>query len=178
LPSWILGSTLGDAKAAVYLAWSEKGLAVALDVRDSKVAVPDPRSFWLGDVLELFVDTRDKKTARGYETGDHQLWLAPQIEQKRVYVGQWKRNAEIPATIFDIPGIQSATLRKGDGYVLECLIPAALLKNFKPAAGIRLGLNLNLSVKGATQDREVFWPNAKADSTEQPATWGTITLAN
>ena len=178
LPNWILGSTLGEAKAAVHLAWSEKGLAVALDVRDSKVAVPDPRSFWLGDVLELFIDTRDKKTARAYEAGDHQFWLAPQIEQKRVYVGQWKRNAEIPATIFDLPGIQSATLRKVDGYVSECLIPAAMLKDFKPAAGTHLGLNLNLSVKGVAQDREVFWPNAKADSTEQPATWGTITLAN
>ena len=67
-------------------------------MRDSKGSVPDPRSFWAGDVLELFIDTRDKKTPRTYEAGDHQFWLAPQIEQKRAYVGQWKRGEEIAET--------------------------------------------------------------------------------
>jgi hypothetical protein len=132
----------------------------------------------MGDVLELFVDTRDKKTARKYEPGDHQFWLAPQVDQKRVYVGQWKRNNEIAETRYDIAGIQSATVRRGDGYVMECLLPAALLKDFKPTAGARLGVNVNLTVKGVRLDREVFWMAPKAEAAEQPASWGTVTLAN
>lgn len=178
LPGWVLGSTLGAANAEVYLAWSNQGLHVALQVHDSKAIVPDPRSFWMGDVLELFVDTRDKKTPRQYEPGDHQFWLAPQVEQKRVYVGQWKRNAEIPETRFDLAGIQSAAARKGDGYVMECLIPTARIQDFKPAPGVKLGLNLNLSVKGTPQDREVFWTQPKSEAATQPASWGTVTLAN
>lgn len=178
LPDWVLGSTQGAANANVYMAWSAKGLHVALDVRDSKGLVPDPRSFWMGDVLELFIDTRDKKTPRKYEAGDHQLWLAPQLEQKRVYVGQWKRGEELAETKYDVAGIQSAAVRRGDGYVIECLLPSAMIKDFKPTAGSRLGLNLNLSVKGVRLDREVFWTAPKGEAAEQPASWGTVTLAN
>lgn len=178
LPSWVLGSTMGEANADVYVAWSNQGLHVGVDVRDSKALVPDPRSFWMGDVLELFVDTHNKKTPRAYEPGDHQFWLAPQTEQKRVYVGQWKRNDEIPETRYDLPNIQSAVTRKGDGYVMECLIPATALKDFQATAGTRLGFNLNLSVKGTPQDREVFWTQPKSEAATQPASWGTFTLAN
>ncbi len=178
LPDWVLGSTMGAANAAVYLAWSDKGLHVAVEAHDSKAQVPDPRSFWAGDVLELFVDTRDKKTPRAFDPGDHQFWLAPQIEQKRVYLGQWKRNAEIPETLYDLPNIQSASAKRGDGYVMECLIPAAMIKDFKPAAGAKLGLNLNLTVKGTPQDREVFWTQPKSEAAAQPAAWGTVTLSN
>ena len=177
LPAWILGSTLGDPGAAVYMAWSPKGLYVAADVHDAKASVPDPRSFWASDVLELFVDTHNAKTPRKYQPGDHQFWLAPQVDRKRVYVGQWKRNDEIPATLYDIPGIQSAAVRKGDGYVMECLIPAVLLKGYTPQAGAQLGLNLNVTVKGASQDREVYWSLPKSEGTEHPDMWGTVTLA-
>jgi len=178
IPAWALGSTLGDANAAVYLAWSPKGLYVAVDVHDSKAIALDPRSFWAGDVLELFVDTHDNKTRRQYESGDHQFWLAPQIDQKRAYVGQWKRGTELPETRYDIPGIQSTVVRTANGYVMECLLPASLLTGFKPSPGSRLGLNLNLSVKGAKQDREVFWSLPKSDGVDQPANWASVILGN
>ncbi|RYX85882.1 hypothetical protein EON83_03760 [bacterium] len=178
LPDWVLGSTQGEAKASAYMAWSSQGLYLALDVRDSRGIVPDPRAFWQGDVTEMFIDTRNDKTARKYEAGDHQFWFAPQLEQKRAYTGQWKRGGEIGESRFDIGGIQSSVVRKGDGYVMECLLPAAQIKEFKAVVGTRIGLNLNITVKGAQGDREVFWPNPKADSTEQPANWGTVTLGN
>lgn len=176
IPVWTLGSTLGQPNASIYMAWSDKGLHIALDVHDSKADVPDPRNFWVGDVLEVFVDTRAKKTPRRYEVGDHQFWLAPQIDQKRVYVGQWKRNNEIAETRYDIPGIQSATVKTKDGYIMECLIPAAQIQGYKPAAGGQLGLSLNLTLKGIKLDREVFWPIPKGEGAEQPAAWGTVML--
>lgn len=178
IPAWALGSTLGDADAALYLAWSPKGLYLAADVHDSKANAPDPRTFWAGDVLELFVDTHDSKTPRKYGQGDHQFWLTPQVDQKRVYVGQWKRGDEIPETRYDLPGIPSTVVRTGNGYVMECFLPAALLTGFKPAAGSRIGLNLNLSVKGAKQDREIFWSLPKSEGVDQPANWATVLLGN
>jgi hypothetical protein len=60
---------------------------------------------------------------------------------------------------------------------MECLVPAALLRDFKAAPGARLGLNLNLKVSGIQVDREVFWTTPKSDGIDQPAAWGTITLA-
>ncbi len=178
IPAWALGSTLGDPNAAVYLAWSPKGLYVAVDVHDSKATAPDPRSFWAGDVLELFLDTRDKKTPRTYEVGDHQFWFTPQVDQKRAYVGQWKRGTELAETRYDIPGIPSTVVRQENGYVMECFLPTALLSGFKPTSGARLGLNLNLSVKGVKQDREVFWSLPKAEGVDQPAHWATVILGN
>jgi len=177
IPAWTLGTTSGPADADLYVAWSKEGLHVALDVRDAKAEVPDPRSFWVGDVLEVFVDTRAKKTPRQYEVGDHQFWLAPIVGEKRAYVGQWKRHNEIPETRFDIPGIRSAVVKTRNGYTLECLIPASLIQGYRPEAGAQLGLGLSLSVKGLQQERQVYWPLPKSEGAEQPASWGTVTLA-
>lgn len=178
IPTWALGSTLGDPNAAVYLAWSPKGLYVAVDVHDSKATAIDPRSFWAGDALELFLDTRDKKSPRSYEPGDHQFWLAPQVDQKRAYVGQWKRGTELPETRYDIPGIQSTVVRTENGYLMQALLPSSLLSGFQPKPGARLGLNMNLTIKGAKQDREVFWSLPKSEGVEQPAHWATVLLGN
>ncbi|HEX8552810.1 MAG TPA: sugar-binding protein [Abditibacteriaceae bacterium] len=178
MPDWLLGSTEGLAEVGTYLAWSDKGLSVAVDVQNSKGSVPNPQLFWTGDVMELFVDTRDNKTARKtYEEGDHQFWFVPQFDTKRVYGGQWKRNEEIAATKFDLPGIQGAAVRKGEGYVMEFFVPASLLKNFNPAAGTKIGLNLNVSVQGQKVNREAFWPTPKSEGTGNPASWGTVMLA-
>lgn len=178
VPAWALGSTLGDPNAAVYLAWSPKGLYVAVDVHDSKATALDPRSFWAGDALEIFVDTSDKKTSRAYAPGDHQFWFAPQVDSQRAYVGQWKRGTELPETHYDLAGIQSKVIRTENGYIMQALLPASLLTGFKPMPGARLGLNLNLSVKGAKQDREVFWSLSKSEGVEQPANWATVLLGN
>ncbi|MBM4080039.1 MAG: hypothetical protein FJ278_10090, partial [Planctomycetes bacterium] len=179
LPLWVLGSTAGEPRAALFAAWADEGLYVAADVSDSKASVPDPRSFWVGDCLEVFIDTRDDKRARSFEPGDHQFWLCPQVERQGVYVGQWKRKAEIPATKYDIPGIKAASRAKQGGYVMECLIPADLLNDFNPKPGSRIGLNLNLTVKGIQLDREVYWPSPKSEGApDRPETWGSVGLAD
>ena len=177
VPAWVLGSTAATPDAAVYLGWSEKGLYVAVDVQDSKVLATDPRSFWIGDVLEMFIDTHDRKTSRQYGAGDHQIWMVPQVDRKRVYVGQWKRGGEIAETKFDVPGIHGTAVPRGDGYFMECLIPAAMINGYQPVVGTRMGLNLNLSVKGARVEREVFWTRPKLDgAADHPETWGTVIL--
>ena len=179
LPAWMLGSTVGKPNARVFLAWSPEGLFGAVEVRDSKLQTSDPRSFWAGDCLELFLDTRDDKRHRLFEPGDHQFWLVPLVDQGRVYVGQWKRKTEIPATRYDIQGIRSAARRTPDGYAMEFLLPARLLTGYRPKAGARLGLNLNLTVKGRRLDREVYWPRRKDWGVMNlPKTWGSVELAD
>jgi hypothetical protein len=179
LPDWIFGSTLGAARARLYLAWSPAGLWGAVEVHDSRVVAKDPRNFWTGDALELYLDTRDDKHPRNYVTGDHQFWFVPLVGQNRVYVGQWKRATELNQTQFDLRGIQSAAKKTRDGYVMEFLLPAALIKNYHPMAGGKMGVNVNLTVHGQQSDREIYWPNAKkSGSPAHPETWGTLDLIN
>lgn len=176
LPTWMLGSTMGEPNARIHLAWAPEGIYGAFEVHDSRVLATDPRSFWYGDVLELWIDTADDKQSHSFTTGDHQFWLVPQVEQDRVYVGQWKRGDTIDATRYDLPGIQSAARRIEDGYVMEFLLPAAELKGYDPAPGERLGLNVNLTVKGERYDREVYWSRSKASDIADPAGWGSVEL--
>jgi len=178
LPGWMLGTSIGEANAEVYLAWSERGLTGAVKVGDSRLIAADPRSFWNGDCMEIFVDTTDRKTHRGYEFGDHQFWLVPQVDEGRVYVGRWKRAKEIAKTQYDIEGVASAAKRSGDGYVMEFVIPASALQKYAPRAGGRIGLNLNITVKGSRYAREVFWPRTKADwpTANWPKMWASMQL--
>ncbi|MCY3021020.1 MAG: hypothetical protein NTW87_18550 [Planctomycetota bacterium] len=178
-PQWILGTSLGEARARVFVGWSTDGIYGAVEVHDSQVSTADPRSFWNGDCLELFLDTADDKSHREFRAGDHQFWFVPQVKENRVYAGRWKRKDEIPETIYDLPGVKSAAMRTDDGYVMEFLLPAAALQNYRPEIGARLGLNLNLTVKGQRFSREVYWPWTKADwaLANWPKMWGTVQLA-
>lgn len=177
LPAWMVGSTVGRVENQVRLAWSPEGIYLGLKIADSRLMVTDPRSFWSGDVIELFLDTGDNKQHRFFETGDHQFWMVPLVEQNRVYVGQWKSKEEIPATRHDIPGIKSAARRESAGYVIEMLLPASELKNFNPNPGSSIGLNLNITVRGSRFNSEVYWPRAKEWVVQNlPKTWGSMRL--
>jgi hypothetical protein len=168
---------VGDSRAEVHLAWSKEGLYGAVVVHDSQVQVKDPKSFWAGDVLEMFLDTADNKQPRSAGEGDHQFWLVPQPEANRVYLGRWKMKSEIPATLYDISSIRSAAKRTADGYTMEFLLPAEQITNYHPQAGARLGLNFNLTIKSKQFSREAYWPSPKAFGVNaHPDRWGTVLL--
>jgi hypothetical protein len=173
----MLGSTVGQPRAEVHLAWAQEGLYGAVVVRDSKVQVQDPKSFWAGDALELFLDTADNKQPRSAVEGDHQFWLVPLPDANRVYLGQWKMNREIPATRYNIPSIRGAAMRTADGYAMEFLLPAGQIRNYHPQVGHRLGLNLNLTIQSKQLSREAYWPSAKKSGVNaHPERWGTVLL--
>ncbi len=179
LPEWVVGVTEGAANAEIRLAWSEQGLAVAVQARDSLVQSSDPRAFWEMDTLEIFLDAAGNPTQRAFAASDHQFWLVPQPAQQRVYLGRWKRNAEIPATLYDIQGMSSFAKAVPGGYVLEALIPAAQITGFKPQAGAACGIDLMLTVNGPAGKREVYWPWSKRDNPGgRPQIWGMVRLGD
>ncbi len=175
VPGWMLGSTLSQANAVLHLAWSEAGIYGAVAARDSKLGNIDPRSFWAGDVLELWLDTAGNRASRKFAAGDHQFWLTPVVAEERVYIGRWKRHAEIPATQQDLPNVKSVARRVDDGFVMEFLLPAEHIVGYAPRVGATMGMNLNLTIKGAIE-REAYWPRAKHEGLEDPATWGSVQL--
>ncbi|MCS3920294.1 hypothetical protein Q2T83_10390 [Fervidibacter sacchari] len=115
-----------------------------------------PSELRTGDCLELFIDTRNDKRPRLFEPGDHQFWFLPLIDEGRVYAGQWKRGNEIPETRYDLP-IEGAKRKTEGGYIVEFLLPASFLQGFKPQVGVKIGLNINLTVRGKHYDRDVYW---------------------
>ena len=177
IPDWMIGSSLGLARTEMWLGWTPSGLWGALEVQDSNVRTTDPRSFWKSDVLELFLDTANDKTAKEYGPGDHQYWLVPQPDSNSVFLGQWKRGNEIEETRYDIESIRSKSAATDSGYRMEFLIPWSEIQGSAPRAGTVLGLNLNLTVKGPDGDRQIYWPRVKnSEVMTQPGSWGSIEL--
>ncbi len=178
VPFWLLRSTFSEASARIYLAWSPEGLYVAAEVRNSIVKATDPRNFWTGDCLELFIDNRNDKRPRSFELGDHQFWFVPLIDEGRVYAGQWKRGNEIAETRYDLP-VKGAVRKIEGGYIMEFLLPASFLQGFKPQVGAKIGLNINLTVRGKHYDREVYWHRQKDWGVlHSPHLWGTVELCD
>lgn len=179
VPAWMVGSTLGEANAKMWLAWSPEGIYGAVEVEDSKGSVEDPERFWTGDVLELFLSTLPDQRGDSFHKGDHQLWAAPLLKENQVFVGRWKVKDEIPANQFRLAGVKSAAKRTSKGYLMEFLIPATSLDSPTLKSGSTLAMNLNLSIKGVKFDREVYWPQKKASGvTMKPTLWGTMKLVD
>ncbi len=177
LPSWVTGCTVGEAETKLYWGWAPDALYGFVEVPEAELSNPDPRNFWVGNCLELFLDTGDRKGDRRFARGDHQFWFVPLIAEKRVYCGQWKRADEIPDTLYDLRTIEGVAIPKGRGYAMEFRLPAAELQGFQPRAGVRLGVNLNLTIKGPPYKREVYWPAPKdANIATQPGLWGSLEL--
>ncbi|HCE42530.1 MAG TPA: hypothetical protein DET40_03160 [Lentisphaeria bacterium] len=179
LPEWMLGATASNPGTEVYAGYSKDGIYMAINVKDSKVAEEDPRSFWAQDCIELFIDSAyDRKERKEYKETDHQFWISPQTKNNGIYAGRWKRNNEIPAIMYDIKEVKGYSKKTENGYILEFLIPASLIKGFKAEKGTKIGLNFNISVTHAKRDKfEVFWATEKADkTTERPYIWGTVEL--
>jgi len=177
LPSWMTGCTAGDPDASIHLAWSPEGLYGLVEVPEANLDNPDPRSFWAGNCLELFLDCRDRKGRRSFQRGDHQFWFVPLVEEDRVYVGQWKRADEIAETRYDVPGVEGVAVAKGQGYIMEFKLPADELQGFQPRPGASLGVNVNLTIRGGEFNREVYWPESKDKNVAiQPGLWGSMEL--
>ncbi len=175
-PQWMLGSTDGKPNAEIHMAWSPKGLLVGVNVHDSQVVVKNPKEFWDGDTLELFINNQADQKKHSFGKGDHQFWFVPLVKEHRAYVGQWKQGDELPATLYDIQGIESSVVARDGGYVMEFLLPSERF-GFHPQANGKITLNLNLTVHGGKSEREVYWTRAKSDGvTTHPGEWGTIRL--
>lgn len=177
LPGWVVGCTKGATNADVRMAWTDQGLAIAVQARDSLVQCSDPRSFWEMDACEVFLDTTGTFSERAFAATDHQFWLVPLPAEKRAFLGRWKRNNEIAASLYDIKGMSSFAKAVPGGYLYEALIPAAQITGYAPKPGAVLGMNLMLTVNGTTGKREVYWPWSKQDNpAARPQTWGMVKL--
>ena len=163
LPSWAVGCQGEDANASIYMAYGNDGIYFAFEVEGGLEMDVLPRSFWNSDVLEVVLDTKADSTPRSqYAKTDHQFWICPLVDSKKVYLGRWKRNSEITETQFDIANVPGVSMLRNKGsYIVEVMIPAEAITGFNPNSK-ELGVNLNLTIFGEKAKREVFWIYDKA----------------
>ncbi len=178
IPNSFLNCYEDDTDTKVFAAYSDEGIVFAFDVKNAADEVDAPKKFWAQNSIEIFVDTKNDKNGRSsYNQTDAHFWICPLVKENRAYVGRWKRFAEIPNSIFDIPGIKSHVKKSETGYILEVLLPASMLKNYSPEKGESIGINIIINAKNKGNISEIFWPrNKKANVTSKPETWGVFDL--
>ncbi|MBM3263096.1 MAG: hypothetical protein FJY97_06670 [candidate division Zixibacteria bacterium] len=164
--------------ADVYMGWNEEGLYFGLEVRKRKAVRCDYARHWIGDSFQIWIDTRDVKTARragrychqfnclpagGGEDGDRAVVKPTQIDRARE---RW--NMPEPETLPVAAHIDDK------GYRMEVAIPAPALTGYDPSEFPRLGFTYYLNNSewppqwwSAGRDLRVFL---------DPSTWGTVTL--
>jgi hypothetical protein len=138
-----------DLSAGVHIAWRQEGLYLGLDIADSAICqTQHNEKMYQGDHLEIFIDTQPEvdPERRTFGLGQFQFGFSP---------GNFRQTGDPltdikPEVISYQPkdgpttGIRFAAARTEKGYILEALIPFALL-GVRPLQDLPLGLEVALS---------------------------------
>lgn len=163
-----------DHFADVAAAWNDSGLFVDVFVRKSFEEAFYPR-FSEGDAIELFLDTRDLKTA-GFITRfcHHFLFLPQAIQGIQAQELTHFRTEEVHP-LCDASDLQVSSEFGKDHYALKIFIPAHCLHGYDPFSFNRIGFSYRIHrFKGRPQH---FSLSSRHFTIEQhPHFWATFKL--
>jgi hypothetical protein len=162
--------------ASLYLSWDEETLYLGLEVKGKSRYKIDPKNYWQGDCLELWIDTRDVKDSHRANRYCHHFYVLPG-GRGRDGLSPIARQVSIDRAREQAPpcpeeSIQVALKRLKRGYQLELGLPASGLNGYQPREFNRLGFNY------ALRDAELglqSWA-ASRELSADPSTWGTLEL--
>jgi hypothetical protein len=159
----------GAKASGVRFAWSDKGLFGSAVVVDTSV-VGASYDLYKVDCLEVFIE---KDFARAQEDGKTmQLTVGPTTDGKG-------GEASVEIWGYDRPRqnlVEAAWARTANGYVLEFMIPARLLRPGRMQDGTKLGFNVVINSDGKPVAQFLADKN-KDQGFKKPATWGAAILA-
>ncbi len=163
----------------LYMAWNEKGLYFGVEVRKKRPVKSSFARHWTGDCLQIWIDTRDVKTARRAGRYCHQFNCMPTgggpdedqaiVKPTQIDRSKEKWNAPQPE---DIPvSAQISHL----GYTLECALPSEILSGYDPDEFPRLGFTYYIS----NSEWPPQWWSAGRDLRVyiDPSTWGSAVMS-
>ncbi len=170
----------GKPFAHVYAAWSAAGMWFALDVPRKSAPRVLPKRLAEGDSLELYVDTRDIRSAHRAGRYCHKFVLAPVGGVGRARSALFEHQ-DIQRALMNPPQVTSdqvevASVVRDDGYAIELFVPAAALNGYDVDVTRRLGLAYVLR---DTERYPQVWPHA-ADLPvwNDTSLWATIDLVD
>lgn len=162
----------------VYMAWNEQGLYFGVEVKKKRQVRSSFARHWTGDSFQIWLDTRDVKTARRAGRHCHQFNCLPTgggpngdlpiVKPTQIDRSKEKWNVPLPE---DIPVASRIT---SSGYTLEVALPADILSGYDPEEFPRLGFTYYLN----NSEWPSQWWSADRDLRVyiDPSTWGTAVL--
>lgn len=161
--------------AQLYAGWSPEGFAFGMDCRE-----PHRRSlypaFMRGDSLELFLDTRDLKSAKWNTRFCHHFFgLAEAVDGHRAGEVTQFRSSDQLRQLADDQLIQVLSHLHPDSYQLLLWLPKELLVGYDPEQFARIGFSYRVNrALGAPQHF-----SARGDEyclEQQPSSWASFQL--
>lgn len=167
-----------DLTALWKLAYDAQFLYGFVNVQDDVIAqTQTPRTAYLGDSLELEIDTQNNKSARAL-TDDYQFIISPgNFADVASGIYRFRGNNEVMAD--DVGDIAAAVIAKQttDGYILHFRIPWSDMRLSSPPAELGIALNINDNDLPGTPQQELMLSNVSNRRWSQPVTWGTVSLS-
>ncbi len=162
------------------LSWSPKGLKAEVWVKDSVRTVDlvkIKRSiewFWMTDAVELLIRP-DGRLPAHLDLKSTKIWAVPDgLGKGRPFLGAWHKGKRLNGKA---AGAKVKQLRHPGGYGLSFFVPASAIQSGPLKAGQKL--RFNLLVEDCEKVMESFWSGHQGQlTTELPATWGTLLLAD
>jgi hypothetical protein len=172
-----LGSLLGESDpfVNVYMSWNQQGIAFTMDCTYSFKQSSYPQ-INKGDAIELFIDTRDVKTA-GLATRfcHHFYFLAHAVDGKQKgEITQFRTEDSHPLCIAE--DLQFEKLIQNRKDCIKIFIPTKCLHGYDPSNLPRLGFTYKIHRKnGAAQHFSVS--SKDFEISQQPSLWSTLRLS-
>lgn len=164
-----------EAFADVYAAWSERGLYLAVHVRKAAGANVDRRRPLQGDGLQVWVDTRDVRSAHRASRYCHHFYFLPGTGRAKPRGGQTRiRRARAHSQLCDSSELPVACDASGTGYRLEVHLPSKTLTGFDPDENRLFGFTYLLQDR--KQGRQWWTADEPLPVSYDPSLWGTIEL--
>lgn len=134
-----------DLSATLRAVCTKTDLFLLIEVRDDVCMHEAGRPFWVGDSIELFLDTdlESDPDEKRYSDDDRQLFLLP------FYDGvKWSVVSRGPGQPYPSGGLEDLELASRQvegGYVVELRIPLGTLHPLRPNAAGEIGIDLALN---------------------------------
>ncbi len=160
--------------ADVALSWNEMGLNIAIWVSKPFEEASYP-TFGEGDALELFVDTRDLKTAGFMTRFCHHFVILPQAVLGVHALEITRFRTEDAHPLCDPLDLKVEAVFAKDSYSVQVNIPAHALHGYDPIQCNKIGFNYRIHrYKDASQHFSVSSQDYPIES--QPRLWGSLNL--
>lgn len=163
-----------ESFASVAMGWSPEGLEfqVAVQVPVEHVFYPAVEK---GDSIELFIDTRDVKTAGTNNRFCHHFFFLPESLEGRQAGEITKFRTEDKHDWCDPNELLVKVKKNAKGYIAKIFIPAQCLQGYDPEQCSSIGFTYRINRFGAiSQHYSVDSQDFPME--QQPALWSSITL--
>lgn len=166
--------TLDTHFADLFLGWSPKGIGVKIHVNTPITRTMYPE-FSLGDGAEIFIDTRDMKSA-GFNTRfcHHFIFLPEKIEGVQA-LEVTRFRTEDTHTLCDPDELDLTITKNTSSYTLFIFIPKHCLLGYEPDQFNRIGFSYRVNRYG--KNSQHFGANTVEFAIEQfPSLWTSMKL--